>query len=336
MDENQSQPQLPEEPVLVPPRGLWAVALGLFGLTAVAALLWAPPVRPPIHPKLHLEFWRDADVEAMHARDDALLTQLPKTPTQSALEVAITAQFELYLQREVQLAGRAAEDPEARLLLGQVEESVRSLVQQFGADALKRLSVRFGRDVRGKAEKALAGAAKKQQPFELYLQNQPMPQDVSELTAVAGALGRVLARTGIARQLHAGVLDPAAGQVVETLGQARFLQLGARIPGGPPQLSSDAWFMVQRFRVEAHQGLDVGRRLALLDELAESDPTYPADYARGVILAREERFAEATGWFERAAKRGGDLARQARDNARWSGQRALDAPARAPEVLQAP
>ncbi len=327
MDDAPLQPPLEEpalaEPVLVPPQGLWAVALALFVLTAVAGILWAPPLHPRATPSLVLETWREVDLPAMRQADDALLRLQPASPEQAALERMIQAQFRQYLQREAELAGWTADDAAARIALGAVEESVRTLVQRWGADALRRLAVQFGRDVHVAVGTALLAARAAHEPFARHLQAQPLPADVSALTALAGALGTSLERTGIERQVHDGQLDPVAGQVVETIAQARFLQLGARIPGGPPQLPSDAWQLVQHFRVEAHAGLDLQRRLALLDELAGSDPAYPGDYARGVLLAREEEFAKAIPYFERAATHG-PLARQAHENARWCRERAAE------------
>jgi hypothetical protein len=107
------------------------------------------------------------------------------------------------------------------------------------------------------------------------------------------------------------------------------------VPGGPPQLSSSAWLLVQHFRLEAHAGLDLQRRLALLDEFATTDPAYPTDYARGVLLAREEEYAKAAPWFLRASKHG-PFARQARDNARWCAERAQQAAATSASPTPAP
>ena len=324
-----------EEPVLVPPRGLWAVALALFVLTAVAAILWAPPLKPRLLPNLTLETWRDVDLGELRAPDDALLKHAPSSPEQLQLERAILTQFRLYLQREAALGGRTGADPDARQALGAVEESVRTLVVRFGPDALRRLAVRFGRDVHAAVESSVLAARAAHQPFAVHLVAQPLPADVSALTALAGALGTTLERTGIDRQVRGGQLDPVAGQVVETIAQARFLQLGARIPDGAPQLASAAWFLVQHFRVEAHSGLDLQRRLALLDELATTDPAYPGDYARGVLLAREEDYAKAVPWFQRASTHG-PFARQARDNARWCLERAAQAAATSPQPSPAP
>lgn len=324
MDDAQPLPpddNAPLEPVLLPPRGLWAVALALFVASAVAAILWAPSLKPRLRPSLTLETWRDVDVAALRQPDDALLNHPPLSAEQVALEAAIQEQFRAYLRLEAALAGHAADDAAARQALGAVEESVRTLVQRWGIDALRRLAVQFGRDVHLAVEKSILAARAQHQPFAQHLAMQPLPADVSALTALAGALGSTLERTGIDHQVRDGKLDPAAGQVIETIAQARFFQLGARIATGAPQLPSAAWFLVQHFRVEAHAGLDLPRRLALLDELATTDPAYPGDYARGVILAREEEFAKAAPFFERASKHG-PLAKQARDNARWCRERA--------------
>ena len=323
------------EPVLLPPHGLWAVALALFVLSAVAAIFWSPPLHPHLQPSLVLETWRDVDLAALRQPDDALLRLPAGGPEQQALHAAIQAQFKQYLQREAALRGETGDDAAARLALGAVEESVRTLVQRWGADALRRLAVQFGRDVRVAAERAILTARAAHQPFSVHLQAQPLPADVSALTDLAGALGTTLAHAGIDRQVRDGKLDPAAGQVIESIAQARFLRLGARVVGGAPQLPSAAWLFVQHFRVEAHAGLDLERRLALLDELATADPAYPSDYARGVLLAREEEYAKAVPWFERASTHG-PFARQAHDNARWCRERAAAASANGQPPSPAP
>ena len=220
------------EPVLVPPRGLWAVALALFVLSAAAAILWAPPLRPRLKPSLVLDTWRNADIAGMRAADDALLKRVPTAPEQVALEKTILAQFGQFLQREATLSGQTADDPAARLALGAAEESVRALVQRHGRDALSRMAVQFGRDVRVAVDKSLIASRAAQQPFAQRLVAQPLPEDVSALAALAGALGPTLERTGIERQFHDGHLDPAAGQVIETIAQMRFLLLGARVQAG--------------------------------------------------------------------------------------------------------
>lgn len=308
------------EPVLLPPRGLWAVALGLFALTAAAAVLWAPPLRPTLLPDFALDHWRDVDLAAMRQHDDALMAAPVTDPGRLELEARIAAQFTDYLQREALLGDQVGEEAAARATLGQLEEAVRMLVQRWGADALRRLAVAWGRRVRTAAETALVTSRAAHQPLASRLQAVPLPADVSDLTALAGALGAVLARMGMDQQVEAGAVVPAAGQVVEALAQARFLQLGVRVPGGAPQLASDAWFLVLHFRVEAHPGMALERRLALLDELAAAEPAYPADYIRGVWLAREQRYAQAEAAFTRAAATG-EYAAKAAKNRRWCRER---------------
>ena len=92
MNETQQQPQeVPQlaEPVLLPPRGLWAVALALFVLTAIAGVLWAPPLRPRLQPNLTLDTWHDVDLAAMRQTDDALLRLTAASPEQRELERTI-------------------------------------------------------------------------------------------------------------------------------------------------------------------------------------------------------------------------------------------------------
>lgn len=308
----ESPPEL-IEPVLVPPRGLVPTVVALLLATAFASVWFAPPLRGTLQPSLRLDLWRQSvDLEQLRARDDALL----RVPRDRATEHELLQRFRSYLHDEARLGADAvAEQPQAREVLGDVEERVRSLVAARGQDALRALAVSYGREVRAALETALREARQNHQSLADFLRA-GQARSARDLQDLAGGLGLALAGTGLEAYLQGATLLPAAGQVVEALAQTRILHLGQRIPTGPPPLPSDAQLLVLRFRIEAHEGLSTERKLRLLDELAVADPGAPLEYLRAVLLARAGQWRPAQASFVQAAARG-QLPELARVNARW-------------------
>ncbi len=127
---------------------------------------------------------------------------------------------------------------------------------------------------------------------------------------------RTLSRIGLERHVGAHGLDPAAQLVIEALIEQRIYELTRRLPGPRPELDSELLRTLTAFRVEAHQGLPLARKLALLDELSELDATYPTTFVSATLLARAGRLRAAQTRFLLAAK-AGQSPGQARANARW-------------------
>jgi hypothetical protein len=315
MTEVPPQTTAPEliEPVLVPPKGLVATVVGLLLATAFAAVWFAPPLQGTLQPSLRLDFWRQSvDLEQLRARDDGLL----RMKRDLAAEQDLLSRFRAYLHDEARLGTDAlADQPAAREALGEIEERVRALVASRGQDALRAMAVAYGREVRAALEAALLAARQKHQALGTFMRD-GSGGPAQALRDVAGGLGPALAGTGLDGELQGQRLLPAAGQVVEALAQTRILQLGQRIPTGPPPLPSDAQLLLLRFRIEAHEGLSNERKLRLVDELAIADPGAPVEYLRAVLLARAGQWRQARGLFLQAAARG-QAPNLARVNASW-------------------
>ncbi len=322
VEQTPAETQEPQEPVLVPPRGLVAVTLALMLLTAAAGVLLAPPAQPRLQVSLTLDNWRpnEAERDAMVQRDDALLKAwLRQRTAQTTPQFdAIHAQLLTFFGVEQRMgADGVAQDDAARKSLGNLEEAVRTLVLTAGADALRALAVAFGREVRAAAQAAVQAAAAKHQSFEQFLSAQPQPPQAAELARLAGGIGKALAASGIG---HGGTLDEPEGLLIEALAQQRVYDLAVRLPAPAPELPSDLKRMLMRYRVEAVDHLDLSRKLQLLRELEVADATYPAAYARGVLLARARHCDLALPAFALAIREG-EEPRQAKINARWCRER---------------
>lgn len=312
--------QLPEEPVLLPPRGLVVALIVALLATAGLAVVRAPPAQDTTTPSLQLTTWlgNDVEMQAIVARDDALLKNLAAMPPESRAHIAqVRDLLKQYLALENQLGAQdLAYVPQAREKLGDLEEAVRALVLQRGPDALRGLAVAYGRDVAQAFENVLNAAAARHVDLTALLQEQPLPAEVSQLTAVAGGIGRALAPAQLTDQMEQGHLRLAASLAIQALAQQRVFQLGVRIRQGGPQLPSDTHLLLLRFRVEAYEGTDLPRKFQLLREIDAIDPSYPGTYVGAVLLARAGQFRDAQSRFMLAAARGqgGKLARA---NARW-------------------
>lgn len=298
--------QGPQEPVLLPPPGLvWTTLAALLAVAAVA-ILWAPPVREVVEPSLQLRDWMsDQDgLAEMARRDDALLAADVKrgARARAADEQKIREDLAAWLTYERDLGALDVESSlPARLLLSGLQERVRTLVLTAGPDALRAMAVRYGRDVRAAIELAFDP-----------LHAGKMDGKVDQL---APGLRATLQAIGMPRFETAGRLHPAAARVVEAMAAQRVLDLGARLPDRP-HLPSDVQDLVLRFRIEANDALPVERRLQLLAQLAERDPTYPSVFVRGVLLARHGDCAGAiTAWDQAVRMR--QQAPLARANSAW-------------------
>lgn len=317
------------EPVLLPPRGLVAVTIAALLATAAVAVLLAPPVRAAGHASLALDTWRGTDDEraAMRAHDDALLRPQVAAPVQAA-QAKVLRLLTAWLQAERVHGADVDETAQARALLGEAEEQARTLALLAGKDALRMVAVQFGRQVRAAVEAAVQSARARDLSLQEFLVLAPAPPESVKLADLAGALGTALAAAGIdawgrpsAEAGPGGALDPAAALVIEALAAQRVLALGVRLPDGAPELPQDAALLLLRFKVEAHEGLALARKLALLEDLETADPAYPSAYTTAALLGRAQRFRECGAWFQRAATLG-QRPQQARVNAQWCGERA--------------
>jgi len=322
LEQAPAQAEDPQEPVLVPPRGLVAVTLAVLLLTAGLAVVVAPPVQPPLLASLVLDAWQPAadERDAMVQRDDALLRawHLHRTQLGGQQFDAIFARFLAFLAVEQRIgADGIAQDEAARKSLGELEEAVRTLVLTAGSDALRALAVSFGRQVRDAVQIAVKAAGKRQQRLESFLGTQPQPPEAANLSHIAGGIGSALVAAGVG---HGSALTDVEGLLVQALAQQRVFDLAVRLPQPAPELPSDLQRMLLRFRVEAMDHADLTRKLQLLRELERVDPTYPAAYARGVLAARAQRCDLALPAFAEAM-RAGQSPRQASINARWCRER---------------
>ncbi len=306
VDDGPEAEQGPEEPVLLPPPGLVWTTLAALVAVAAAAILWAPPVREVVEPSLQLRDWMsDLDgLAEMARRDDALLVADVKRGAggRATQEQKIREDLAAWLTYERDLGALDVESSlPARLLLSGLQERVRTLVLTAGPDALRAMAVRYGRDVRAGIELAL-------DPLHAGKQD-------GQVDRLAPGLRATLQAIGMDRFEKAGRLQPAAARVVEAMAAQRMLELGARLPDRP-HLPADVQDLVLRFRIEANDALPIERRLQLLGQLAERDPTYPSVFVRGVLLARNGDCAGAVAAWDQAVRMR-QQAPLARANSAW-------------------
>lgn len=291
---------------MVPPRGLVAFLLLMLVAAAAVAIRFAPGVHPATQPSLQLRFW-DADArelaEIVRREDRLLAVALPRAATDwQAEERALRRDVAAWLAMEAQTgAFEIQHDVQARMTLAAVEERLRRLARFGNGDLVRALAIRWGRDALQAFEQVVA-AARSQRTAVRELLGQPAAQALNNL---APGFGKLLAETSLENEWQGAGLSLGAKLVVEGFAQQRLLLFGARLVE-PISLPADHLGLLLRFRIEAHEGVAVERKLALLGELARSDPAYPAAYVRAVLLARAEKWQPAAAAFELAAALGQD------------------------------
>lgn len=312
-----------QEAVLLPPRGLLTTTLVLLALTAALAIGWGPSVHAVTTPSLQLEFWPgdSRQLEELAALDDALLRVDARAPDPQRQqdETAIRQGWAAWLRREAELGALDVQhDYEARQLLGQTQERVRTLVLRDGADAWRGVVVRYGRAVRQATEQFVLSL-----PEGATWTSAPVATRAA-VEAVAPGWAATAQHLSLQRFVQDNRLSAAAARLVEALAQQRLYSLGARLPN-PPGLSSVQQALILRFRVEAYEGLGLERKLDLLGQLASSDPAYPSVFVRGVLLARDHDCEGATIAWQQALRMHQQPA-QARANLRWCARQREMAP----------
>lgn len=310
-------------PPLVAPRLLPAFALLLLALTAAGGVLWMRSLHTIATPSLVLDGWqRDARAAALRQRFDGRLAAFERRLEASAAlaEVFTAAQQRtqawLVLER-TELRQGVAVPERLRLARGHAEEAVRALALAGGDDAVIALGLALGQALRERFVAVVLATRAAGKPPSGFLSQTPTPDEVVTLRRVGGGAGEAWIRAGLHRFVGAsGGLTLAASVIIDALSIERILQLTTRVPGGGPQLETDARRLVLRYRVEQHEGLGLTRRLQLLAALQADDPSYPATFSRAAILGAAGSFAACAATFERAARLR-QRPQLAAANARW-------------------
>lgn len=308
----------PVEPVLVPPRGLVAFILLALLATAVAGVLLPGELAAVGKPSLRLANWQPEgqEIERIGSRREALLAAQVGDQAKRATEQVMLDAMRAYMGSEKARGVEAMSgDAQARVALGRLEEQVREHALAHGGDALRAMAVRYARDVRVALDRTLSQLHGAGSSFAAAARGGAAHPALTTLEQVAPGSGAIFLHMGVDELFDGAHLSPAAALLVEALAEQRVLQLGQRLTP-VPSLASDLRRMVDRYRVEAHGGLALKRRLQLLDELALNDASYPATYVTAVLLARAGRYRAARATFRQAASVG-EFPRLARANARW-------------------
>lgn len=313
-----------EQPVLVAPRGLVPVVLAVMTTIGVTAVLAPAQLQPSVRPSLRLDSWRpsDARLDAIQARRsklaaDATAAESSPPSARSSAQKLLGDGLALFLAAEKRLGYQGLrEDPAARRQLAELEERLRLFGLQYGTEGVRSWAVMTAQRVAVMARTATQDLVVARTTLAQADQGASTRPAIAGLEAAMPGLLRTLSRIGLERHVGAHGLDPAAQLVIEALIEQRIYELTRRLPGPRPELDSELLRTLTAFRVEAHQGLPLARKLALLDELSELDATYPTTFVSATLLARAGRLRAAQTRFLLAAK-AGQSPGQARANAHW-------------------
>lgn len=292
------------EAVLVPPKGLVPTLLLVLLAVAAWAILMPARFHPEIKAQLQLTSWQEGAQHIAQTREKELVA-VPPDPAESRL----AGDFAVWLAREATVGlAKLSDQPEARRALGDLEERMRAFGLRVGRAGVAAAAMRWAKRVRLAYEADLRAAG------------QGVAGQRGALDRIAPGLRRTLNVAGVAAWRQAnGHLLPAAALVVEAIAELRYLGLARRMPAPRPELGSRLAILLLRYRVEAHRGLELRRRLKLAEQLSRLDPAWPSTWATAVLMARDGRYRAARAWFLQAAAKG-EHAEAARQNARWCRQ----------------
>jgi hypothetical protein len=288
--EEATNPELVQA-VLQPPRGLVAISLAALVLSAMVAIWWGPAAREELPAEQDLSLpslaappiWAvdPAVLAQLQADDAALLQWYASQPAGLAADASVlVAEASAVLSLEV-TAGAAglADDPAARLAVGQVEERTRQLALRYGNRAVQAVALHWAVQAVDQLQPLAAVAASKQGDWTGLLDT---PQGQAANRAAPG-LPRALQGARLDRWIDGQNWQPGVRQALQGLARQRWLAFAARIPQAqvlPDQLNR----LILRWKAETHEGIGLERRIALLQQLRAMDATYPADWQAGRLL----------------------------------------------------
>ncbi len=130
---------------------------------------------------------------------------------------------------------------------------------------------------------------------------QPDRAEVRTIRELGGNFLDFAVRVGLMDEL--GRTDLGRAFVIATLFKIRWLRWVEEVYPPDANLTRLEQRTVLAYRVEAHPGLSLGRRLQILHALRSVDPSYPADRVEARLLIRAGHLARAARFLDEALKR---------------------------------
>lgn len=242
---------------------------------------------------LRLTSWRPtaAALAAQAERDRERKAGLPWGPPEEAIAAAVAE----YNRVEMETGA----DPRAARLRD-AQTALRQKLQRYaGAYGVARYHA-LGLHVRDRFEAALAavleGARRTGEHPRAWIDRRPLSDEVAAYRQWAGGFLEEALSAGLVRP--DGTLPDEARYLPGIFFLVRWFQWIHPVTDYTFQLSDTELATFWAWKAEQSAGLSLTRRLELVEQARRVRPDYPAAYVRGVLLAREDRWAEAAAAWE--------------------------------------
>lgn len=267
-----------------------ALALFFVLLAAAIALLYLLLPKEGRQPRadLRLEGWRRyvAALSAQDARDAELCAAFPLGKGEDEIAEALHR----YNEAELRTAG----DLRAPALM-ETRERLRLLLQRYarihGVPRFHALGLVFRDRFVGALRALLTAVRARRERASLYLLNHPLATETADFRKWAGGYLEQALRSGLVGE--DGTIPDAAERVPGLFFLVRWFYWLHPVTDYTFQLSDDELAAFWAWKVEQSLHLSLERRFQLVQQIERIRPDYPAGYVRGVLLAREDRWAAA-------------------------------------------
>lgn len=242
---------------------------------------------------LRLASWRPtaAALAAQAKRDQERKAALAWGPP----EETIAAAFAEYNRVEMETGA----DPQS-VRLREAQTTLRQALQRYaGAYGVARYHA-LGLHLRDRFEAALAavleGARQTGEHPRAWIDRRPLSPEVDAWRQWAGGFLEEALRAGLIRP--DGTLPEGGSHLPGLFFIVRWFTWIHPVTDYSFQLSDTELAAFWSWKAEQSERLPIVRRLELLEQVRRVQPDYPAGYVRGVLLAREDRWAEAGAAWE--------------------------------------
>jgi hypothetical protein len=243
---------------------------------------------------LRLTSWRPAPeaLRAQAARDRELAAAVTWGPPEEEVAAALAE----YDRIEMEVGA----DPQSARLREAQSDLQRVLRRYAGAFGVKRYHA-LGLHLRERFEAALAavldGIRQSGEQPRAWLDRRPLSPAVEAYRRWCGGFLEQALASGLVRP--DGTLPEGGDHLPGLFFLVRWLHWIQPVTDYTFQLSDTELHAFWAWKVEQSERLPFARRLELVEQLRRVRPDYPAAWVRGVLHAREERWADAAAEWER-------------------------------------
>ena len=268
-----------------------ALLAGFFALGVIAAVVFTllpeKPKGPPT-PDLSLTNWRlSAQASAAQAARDREKMALVRPGEREEPIAAALGRF-----NEAELAaGGVPTAPALQAAQADLKRLLDRYANERGVERFHALGLHYREFFIASLGDLLQAVRASGERTSVYLDRHPLAPETQAFRRWGGAFLQHALRAGLVTE--DGHLTDGAAHVPGLFFLVRWFHWIQPTTDYTFQLSETELTAFWAWKIEQHAALPLARRFALIPQLERLSPAYPSAYVRGVLLARERRWAQA-------------------------------------------